>query len=127
MVVSVCLRIPFFNPFYIKKIYDIHKKFIFVEQSMDQIKLYNILRTDLEFSDDRAADFVSALGKTAERELDARIQMLATKSDFHSLDLKIEQYKSDTHKMIFLSGVVQFIAGFAKTNRSVALQIFAVS
>jgi hypothetical protein len=36
---------------------------------MDQIKLYSILRTDLHLTDDKAADFVSAMGKTAEREL----------------------------------------------------------
>jgi len=91
---------------------------------MDQIKLYNILRTDLELTDDRAADFVSALGKTAERELDARMQTLATKNDIHllseriysqdktiySLDVKIEQFKSDIYKAIFLSGIVQYIA-----------------
>ena len=77
---------------------------------MDQIKLYNILRTDLKLSDDKAADFVSAIGKTSERELDARIQTIATKSDVHLLDLKIEQYKSEMHKAIFLSGLVQFIA-----------------
>jgi hypothetical protein len=54
---------------------------------MDQIKLYNILRTDLNLSDDKAADFVSAIGKTAERELDARIQTLATKNDIRELSL----------------------------------------
>jgi hypothetical protein len=69
---------------------------------MDQIKLYNILRTDLELSDDRATDFVSALGEVTGAEMNARIQSLATKSDLHSLELKM-------HKAIFLSGVVQFI------------------
>ena len=54
---------------------------------MDQIKLYNILKTDLNLSDDKAADFVSAIGKTAERELDARIQTLATKNDIRELSL----------------------------------------
>jgi len=66
---------------------------------MDQIKLYNILRTDLKLSDDKAADFVSAIGKTSERELDARIQTLATKDDIR-----------DLYKTIYLSGLVQFIA-----------------
>jgi hypothetical protein len=56
-----------------------------VEQNMDQIKLYKILRTELHLTDDKAADFVSAIGKTAERELDARIQTLATKNDIREL------------------------------------------
>jgi hypothetical protein len=58
-----------------------------VEQNMDQIKLYNILRTDLKLSDDKSADFVSAIEKTAVRELDARIQALATKNDILELSL----------------------------------------
>jgi hypothetical protein len=36
---------------------------------MDQIKLYNIFRTDLHLTDNKAADFVSAMGKVTEREL----------------------------------------------------------
>ena len=70
-----------------------------MEQNMDQIKLYNILRTDLHLSDDKAADFVSAMGKAAEGELNARIQTLATRDDIR-----------DIYKTIYLSGVVQFIA-----------------
>ena len=50
-------------------------------------------------TDDKAADFVSAMGKTAERGLDARIQTLATKDDIR-----------DLYKTIYLSGLVQFIA-----------------
>jgi hypothetical protein len=108
------------------------KNFIFVEQDMDQIKLYNIRRTDLHLTDDKAADFVSAMGTMALRELDARIQGLATKddlrqlslvtkdeiqklsletkSDIHSLDMKIEQLKSHLFKTISRNSVVQFIA-----------------
>jgi hypothetical protein len=67
------------------------------------MKLYNILRTDLELSDNKAADFVSALGGVTGAEMNTRIQSLATKSDVHSLELKM-------HKAIFLSAVVQFIA-----------------
>ena len=88
---------------------------------MDQIKLYNILRTDLHLTDDKAADFVSAMGKTAERELDARIQALATKEDIRELSLAtkkdIEVLSLATkneirnlYKTIYLSGLVQFIA-----------------
>ena len=57
---------------------------------MDQIKLYNILRTDLHLTDDKAADFVSAIGKIPERGLDTRIQALATKDDMR--DLFIRRY-----------------------------------
>jgi hypothetical protein len=74
-----------------------------VEQSMDQIKLYNILRKDLKLSDERASDFVSAMGAVMATEMNMGIQSLATKSDVHSLELKM-------YKAIFLSGVVQFIA-----------------
>jgi hypothetical protein len=91
--------IPFFDPLWVYRLDHIHKNFSFVEQYMDQIKLYNILRTDLHLSDDKAADFVSAIGKTAERGLDARIQTLATKDDIR-----------DLYKIIYLSGLVQFIA-----------------
>ena len=88
---------------------------------MDQIKLYNILRTDLKLSDDKAADFVSAIGKTAERELDARIQTLAikndirelspaTKNDIRELSPATKNDIRDLYKTIYLSGLVQFIA-----------------
>jgi hypothetical protein len=70
-----------------------------VEQDMDQIKLYNILRTDLHLTDDKAADFVSAMGTMAIKELDAKIQTLTTKDDLR-----------DLYKTIYLSGLVQFIA-----------------
>ena len=58
-----------------------------MEQAMDQIKLYNILRTDLHLTDDKAADFVSAMESISERGLDARIQALATKNDIRELTL----------------------------------------
>jgi len=88
---------------------------------MDQIRLYNILRTDLHLSDDKAADFVSAIGKTAERELDARIQALATKNDIQAfalatkndiqaLSVATKNDIRDLYKTIYLSGLVQFIA-----------------
>ncbi|HEV7424077.1 MAG TPA: hypothetical protein VGO21_02705 [Candidatus Paceibacterota bacterium] len=124
--------VPFFNPFWIYGQHHIHKKFSFVEQDTDQIKLYNILRTDLKLSDDKAADFVSAIRKTAERELDARIQTLATKNDIRELSLATKNdirelspatkndirelslaTKNDIrdlYKTIYLSGLVQFIA-----------------
>jgi hypothetical protein len=105
-------NIPFFNPFCITSIAYIHKNFIFVEPGMDQIKLYNILRTNLELSDDKAADFVSALGSVTGAEMNTSIQSLATKSDVHSLELKM-------HKAIFLSGVVQFIAIVASILASI--------
>jgi hypothetical protein len=110
----------------------IHKNFSFVEQSMDQIKLYNILRTDLHLTDDKAADFVSAMEIMSERGLDARIQTLATKDDIRQLSLAtkddmrqlsletkddIRQLSlatkndiRDLYKTIYLSGLVQFIA-----------------
>lgn len=77
---------------------------------MDQIKLYNILRGDLRLPDDKAADFVSALGTMAEGKLEAKLQTLATKDDLHQLSLATKNDIRDLYKSIFLSGVVQFIA-----------------
>ena|SRR5258705_4442715 len=88
---------------------------------MDQIKLYNILRTDLHLTDDKAADFVSAMETMSERELDARIQTLATKDDIRELafatkdDLRelalaTKDDIRELYKTIYLSGLVQFIA-----------------
>ena len=80
---------------------------------MDQIKIYNILRTDLHLADDKAADFVSAMGKTAERELDARIQTLATKDDLKELRIDMKELRKDIrdqYKTIYLTGLAQFIA-----------------
>jgi TRAP-type uncharacterized transport system substrate-binding protein len=91
--------VPFFNPFWIYGQHHIHKKFSFVEQDTDQIKLYNILRTDLKLSDDKAADFVSAIRKTAERELDARIQTLATKNDIRELSLATKMTYGSFHPL----------------------------
>jgi hypothetical protein len=110
----------------------IHKKFIFVEQNMDQIKLYNILRANLKLSDAKAAEFVSAMGTMAEREFDAKIQTLATKddlrelslatkndirelalatkNDIRELSLSSKNDIRDLYKTIYLSGLVQFIA-----------------
>ena len=70
---------------------------------MDQIKLYNILRTDMHLTDDKAADFVSAMSKVTERELAIKIQTLATKDD-------IKDDFQDLYKSIFLYGLVQLIA-----------------
>jgi hypothetical protein len=66
---------------------------------MDQIKLYNILRTEMHLTDDKAADFVSAISKVTERELTVKIQTLVTKDDIQ-----------DLYKSIFLYGIVQLIA-----------------
>ena len=74
-----------------------------MEQDMDQIKLYNILRTDLHLTDDKAADFVSAMGKVTEREFAIKVQTLATKDD-------IKRDFQDLYKSIFLYGIVQLIA-----------------
>ena len=81
-----------------------------MEEAMDQIKLYNILRTDLHLTDDKAADFVSAMETISERGLDARIQMLATKDDIRELALAAKDDIRDLYKTIYLSGLVQFIA-----------------
>jgi len=77
----------------------IHKNFNFVEQAMDQIKLYNILRSALKMTEQDAGEFISAMGAITSREPNTKIQTLATKDDI--LDL---------NKKIYMSGLVQFIA-----------------
>ena len=66
-----------------------------MEQAMDQIKLYNILRNALKMTDQDAG------------ELDTKIQSLATKDDLK--DLKMELFMA-LNKKIYLSGLVQFLA-----------------
>jgi len=67
-----------------------------VEQAMDQIKLYNILRNVLKMTEQDAGEFISAMGAVTS---DLRELSLATKDDI--LDL---------NKKIYLIGLVQFIA-----------------
>ena len=88
---------------------------------MNQIKLYNILRTDLHLTDDKAADFVSAMGAITSGELDRKIQALATKDDLRALSLATKDDLRelslatkndilDLNKKIYIIGLVQFIA-----------------
>jgi hypothetical protein len=84
---------------------------------MNQIRLYDLFRKELRLPDDKAAAFVKAVGDVVESEATGNNHLLATKEDFHilkrdihSLDLKIEQSKTDICKAMFLTGIVQLIA-----------------
>ncbi len=95
---------------------------------MNQIRLYDLFRKELRLPDDKAAAFVKAVGDVVESEATSKNHLLATKEDIHvlkrdlhSLDLKIEQSKSDIYKAIFLSGIIQFIAILSGTLAIVKL------
>jgi len=88
---------------------------------MDQIKLYNILRNALKMSEQDAGEFISAVGAVTSRELDTKIQALATKDDLRELSLATKDDLRklslatkddilDLNKKIYLIGLVQFIA-----------------
>ncbi len=91
---------------------------------MNQIRLYDLFRKELSLPDDKAAEFVKAVGEVAESEVDGKSNLLATKDDIrvlkgdihsleldiHSLELKIEHSKTDIYKAMFLTGIVQLIA-----------------
>ena len=71
----------------------------------------------MRLPDDKAAAFVKAVGDVVESEATGKYHILATKEDIHilkrdihSLDLKIEQSKTDIYKAMFLTGIVQLIA-----------------
>ena len=77
---------------------------------MDQIKLYNILRNALKMTEQDAGEFISAVGAVTSRELDTKIQSLATKDDLRELSLATKDDILDLNKKIYLIGLVQFIA-----------------
>ena len=92
-----------------------------MEQAMDQIKLYNILRNALKMTEQDAGEFISAVGAITSRELDTKIQALATKDDLRELSLATKDDLRklslatkddilDLNKKIYLIGLVQFIA-----------------
>ena len=92
-----------------------------MEQAMDQIKLYNILRNALKMTEQDAGEFISAMGAVTSREFDTKIQALATKDDLRTLSLATKDdlralslaSKNDIlelNKKIYLIGLVQFIA-----------------
>jgi len=84
---------------------------------MNQIRLYDLFRKELRLPDVKAAAFVKAVGDVVESEATGKNHLLATKEDIHilkrdihSLDLKIEQSKTDIYKGMFLTGILQLIA-----------------
>jgi hypothetical protein len=81
-----------------------------VAMSIGQIKLYDLFRKELHLPDDKAAAFVLAVGEVGSLEACANQQLNATKEDIHSLDLKIEQSKSEVFKAIVWIGIAQYLA-----------------
>ena len=92
-----------------------------MEQAMDQIKLYNILRNSLKMTDRDAGEFITAMGAVTSGDLETKIQALATKDDLRKLSLATKDDLRelslatkndilDLNKKIYLIGLVQFIA-----------------
>src|SRR6266404_4791450 len=104
---------------------------------MNQIRLYDLFRKELNLPDNKAADFVLAFEELTggqsfatkndihhrERKIEKDIFSLEHKigNDIHSLELKmehsinsvelkIEQSKVDNHKAMFWTGIVQLLA-----------------
>ena len=86
------------------------KNFIFAYMNAVQIKFYDLLRKELNLSDDKAAAFVTALGEVVELEIKNEKYSTSTKEDIHRLELKIEESKGDLYKAMFRTSVVQLLA-----------------
>jgi hypothetical protein len=85
--------------------------------SIGQIKLYDLFRKELRLPDDKAAAFVLAVGEVGSMEASVNQHLNATKGDvhllkedIHSLDLNIEQSKSEVFKAIVWIGIAQYLA-----------------
>jgi hypothetical protein len=97
--------------------------------SIHQIRLYDLFRKELHLPDAKAAAFVVALDDTIASEndrnslpmvseinkLDIKIDKLDIKIDnlytnVHSIELKVEQSKTDIYKAMFWTGIVQLIS-----------------
>lgn len=103
--------------------------------SIHQIRLYDLFRNELRLPDDKAAAFVIAVGDVAGSEAGNEKHLLATKDDtnflkedmnvlkddihsfelkvtniIHSLELRIEQSKTDIYQAMFWTGIAQLIA-----------------
>ncbi len=82
-----------------------------------QIKLYDLVRKELNMTDDKAAAFVAAVEEVVEQGFKNEKQTLSTKDDIqtvrqsiHLLELKVEQTKGDIYKAIFWTGLLQLLS-----------------
>jgi archaellum component FlaC len=70
---------------------------------MSHIRLYDLFRKELHLPDDKASDFVVAVGEVSVWEADKNRQLLATKNDVHSLKEDIYSFSSaiteDVHSL----------------------------
>ena len=67
------------------------------------INLYNILKNDFNLSDAKAKEFAQAIKEEVQNDIKLENSGFKSnlKDDFHRLDLKIEQTKSDMIKWFF--------------------------
>jgi|SRR5450631_1315138 hypothetical protein len=63
--------------------------------SMSHIRLYDLFRKELHLPDDKASDFVVAVGEVSVWEADKNRQLLATKNDIHLLKEDIHSLRSE--------------------------------
>jgi len=63
--------------------------------SMSHIRLYDLFRKELHLPDDKASDFVVAVGEVSVWEADKNRQLLATKNDVHLLKEDIHSFRSE--------------------------------
>lgn len=84
-----------------------------------QIKLYDLVRKELNLTDDKTAAFVAAVEEVVEQGFRNEKQTLSTKEDIqtvresiHLLELKVEQTKGDICKAILWTGLLQLLSIF---------------
>jgi hypothetical protein len=86
------------------------------------IRLYEFARKEMNFSEEKAKEFVQAIDEVVRDDIKGEgINELATKSfvkdevlivreEIHKLELKVEQTKGELTKVIFWAGLIQFLA-----------------
>ena len=78
------------------------------------IKLYDIFRKDLNLSETKARELVETIDEVVKSNQEGQLKEVPTKEfvkdEFHRLELKIEQTKSELTKAVFWTSLVQFLA-----------------
>lgn len=63
--------------------------------SMSHIRLYDLFRKELHLPDDKASDFVVAVGEVGMWEADKNRQLVITKNDVQLLKEDVYQFRSE--------------------------------
>ena len=78
---------------------------------ISEITLYDLLKTKI--GEEQAKAVVQYVEAKVEREFEQKKDVLATKEDIHTLELKIENTRSDIIKWMFIFWVSQFASMIA--------------